>query len=60
MLRAPKTAKSGDTFMVMAACFVNDPNQDMFLIYDPQYFMVTDAPTAPVASPVTKAPSFTG
>ena len=59
-LAAPKTAKSGDTFMVMAACFVNDSNQDAFLIYDPQYFMVTDAPTAPVAAPVTKAPSFTG
>lgn len=63
-LTTPASAKNGDAYVVTAACLTGDPetdpNVDTFLVYDPELFMTADAPAAPVADPVTKAPSFTG
>jgi hypothetical protein len=61
----PKTAEAGDYFVAIAGCFAEgiDPTADdavPFLIYEPQDFSVTGAPTAPPADPKPGDPSFTG
>lgn len=57
---SPKTAKNGETFLITGACVYADPQEDGFLMYDPAFYMVVDAPSAPVAKPVKKNPTFTG
>jgi hypothetical protein len=62
-VKAPKTAKDGDIYYLIAACFSTDKiddNTDPFLIYNQQAFMVTKADKAPVATPVPGNPNFTG
>lgn len=65
-LTVPKSAKSGDVYLVTGGCFLNVPDEseapeeEPFLIYYPVQFKVTGAQKAPVATPVTKSPTFTG
>lgn len=63
-LTVPTTVASGTDLMIAAGCFSAIPTEiteaDVVLLYTPQDFMVSAAPTAPVAQPVTKNPSFTG
>ena len=64
-LTVPSSAKAGDVFVLIAACFADegdltDPDTPPFIIYEPQLFTVTGAPKAPVADPVPGDPTFTG
>jgi hypothetical protein len=61
--KVPATAKTGDIYFVIAACFEAGPIGDEtepFLVYDFQEFTVTPADKAPVATPVPGNPDFTG
>jgi len=62
--KIPSSAKSGEVYVLIAACFDADtkPGLDTepFLVYDPEVFTVTDAEKAPVAKPVPGDPTFTG
>jgi hypothetical protein len=65
-LTVPKAAKSGDVYWVTGACFSRVPKEqgpseeEPFTVYQPAEFKVTGAGKAPVATPVTKSPTFTG
>jgi hypothetical protein len=60
-LTVPKAARADDAFLVVGACFRNGPDdEEPTLIYEPQPFLVIEAPRAPVASAVTKSPALTG
>lgn len=64
-LAIPKSADTGELWMVIAACFekgadVTDEDTLPYLVYEPLDFTVTGAPKAPVAEPVPGDPAFTG
>jgi cytoskeletal protein RodZ len=61
-LKIPAKAKAGDVYVLDAACFAAGAtvDDDPFLIYAPTEFTVTEAAKAPVATPVTGNPKFTG
>ena len=56
----PKTAKNGDTYVAIAACFAGADSNEPFRVYESEEFVVAVAPTAPPASPVAGKPAFTG
>ena len=62
--KIPASAKTGDVYYLVAACFQTGltigEDTEPFLVYDFAEFTVTGADKAPIADPVPGDPNFTG
>lgn len=62
--KIPTSAKTGDLYALIAACFDKDTKPSFeaepFLVYEGLIFTVTAADKAPIATPVAGDPNYTG